>query len=164
MNNEIGFSTDETARARATELRTTAARLMAIANAIDKAVCTDTLWLSLASAERDQLASLTLAEAEYNGRRRRELFFKTALFGEPAWDMLLDLFIHEAHGKRVSITSVCRAAGVPPTTALRWLSLLEAEAMVERVPAVHDLRVQYVRLTEQAKLALTRWLHQRAAM
>lgn len=78
--------------------------------------------------------------------------------------MLLALFIQDAHRKEVTISSVCRAAGTPHTTALRWLSLLEKEGMVERIPAPHHRRAQHVRLTAQAKLALSQWLNQRAAL
>jgi DNA-binding MarR family transcriptional regulator len=62
------------------------------------------------------------------------------------------------------VASVCRAAGTPHTTALRWLSLLENEGMVERIPAPHDRRTQHIRLTAQAKAALSQWLNQRAAL
>lgn len=164
IESETRFSVDGPDHARAAELRRLAARLVSIANALDRRACSDTLWLSLAAAERDQLTSLVWAEAEYNGRRKREAFFSQALLGEPAWDMLLDLFIQEAHRKRVSVSSVCRAAGVPQTTASRWLSVLETDGMVERIPAVHDRRVQYLQLTSKAKLALAHWLNQRAAM
>lgn len=144
------------------ELRALAAHLLSIANAINSATGDESTYLSLAAAERNQPASLASAEAEYNARCKRRSFFSKALLGEPAWDILLDLFIQKTRRKRVSVMSACHASGVPPTTALRWLSMLEREGMIERVPAVHDRRVQYLQLTGGAELALAQWLKHRA--
>jgi len=54
-------------------------------------------------------------------RREREHLFGQELFGEPAWDMLLDLFAAHHERSRVSVSSLCVAAAVPPTTAHRWI-------------------------------------------
>jgi len=69
------------------------------------------------------------------------------LFGEPAWDILLDLFIAAKEGKRISITSACIGAAAPSTTSLRWLNILEREQLIEREGDSNDLRRSYVRLT-----------------
>jgi hypothetical protein len=57
-------------------------------------------------------------------RRKRVQFFGDDLFGEPAWDILLDLFATHLTGGRVSTSSLCIAADVPSTTALRWIGVL----------------------------------------
>ena len=69
---------------------------------------------------------LQMMEAIYAGRRARTAIFgaDAELFGEPAWDILLDAAIMEGQGRSVSVTSACLAADVPPTTALRYLSAL----------------------------------------
>jgi predicted transcriptional regulator len=87
-----------------------------------------------------------VARAMYNERRVRDHVAELALFGEPAWDILLDLFASEAEGKSVSISSACLAASVPMTTALRWVSRLEEEGLIER-SATGDRRRINVRLT-----------------
>lgn len=86
----------------------------------------------------------------YRARRRRDRFLPTELFGEPGWDLLLDLFAARLHGRLISVTSACYAAGVPPTTALRWLRLLEEQGLVERIKAETDNRVSWIRLSDSA--------------
>jgi hypothetical protein len=114
-------------------------------------------------AQAERMAPLLLASAEavYRSRRKRSAYFADALFGEPAWDMLLDLFIHQVRRKRVQVTSACLASGVPATTALRWITVLEQEGLVQRVPGVQDKRIQFVELTKAGYLAVARWLAHR---
>jgi len=80
------------------------------------------------------------AERIYKRRRKRDKIFGIGIFGEPAWDILLDLCVQSERGKQVSITSACIASGVAPTTALRWLSVLEANGIIVRNDDEHDAR------------------------
>ena len=50
--------------------------------------------------------------------------FYESIFADPAWDMLLDLMEAEIEQPRVAVSSLCIAAAVPATTALRWLKTL----------------------------------------
>jgi DNA-binding MarR family transcriptional regulator len=83
-------------------------------------------------------------------RQARTRFFDPELFGDPAWDMLLDLAA--AHGERaqVSVTSLCIAAGVPATTALRWLSQMVESGIFIRVPDPADKRRAFIALSDKA--------------
>jgi hypothetical protein len=99
----------------------------------------------------DEPQWLLKARQTYRDRRRRDAIFGDAdLFGEPAWDILLDLFIAAREGKRISITSACIGAAAPSTTALRWLNVLEREGLIERQGDARDMRRSYVRLTATA--------------
>ncbi|WP_197063538.1 helix-turn-helix domain-containing protein [Novosphingobium malaysiense] len=92
----------------------------------------------------------TVSEA-YNLRRHREKVFQTAqLFGEPTWDILLDLFMAELKNIKMQTTSVCIGAQVPQTTALRWIALLEREELVRRYRDSQDSRRVYIQLTDAA--------------
>lgn len=94
---------------------------------------------------------LHVAQDAYNMRRHREkVFGDSQLFGEPTWDILLDLFIAELRDIKMQTTSVCIGAQVPQTTALRWLTLLEKEDLVRRYRDNGDSRRVYVQLTERA--------------
>lgn len=95
-------------------------------------------------------------------RRSRNELFGTNLFGEPAWDMLLDLYAAHLESGRVSISSLCIASGVPPTTALRWISLLERGGWLRREPDAHDRRRYFVMLTPKSLAALERFIDQPA--
>lgn len=94
-------------------------------------------------------AWLTIAEASYVSRRRRDRFFPGTLFGEPAWDILLDLFLQGQRGVPVSISSACLAGGTAPTTGLRWLSVLEDNGLVERERNTSDGRMSWIRLSRK---------------
>lgn len=83
----------------------------------------------------------------YQMRRIRERKLVSDLFGEPAWDMLLDLFIADLEGKRLQVTSVCIGAAVPSTTALRWIGVLLDHGLVQRENDPGDARRAYVTLS-----------------
>lgn len=83
-------------------------------------------------------------------RAMRAKFFKAELFADPAWDMLLDLYRAHCDEHRVSVSSICLASGVPSTTALRWLSVLEEDGLIARRPDPFDGRRSFVRLTPKA--------------
>jgi len=104
----------------------------------------------MAPRSRQDLGDLALRT--YRERRRRnEIFADDTLFGEPAWDILLDLFVAGEKNKRVAVTSACIGSGVPSTTALRWLNVLELRGLVEREDDNQDARRSFVRLTPKAR-------------
>src|SRR5690606_9764038 len=63
-------------------------------------------------------------------RRLRDEFLPGDLFADPAWDMLLDLFAARLEQERVSVSSLCIASAVPPTTALRWIRTLTEKGLL----------------------------------
>lgn len=83
-------------------------------------------------------------------RQLRGKFFDPELFADPAWDMLLDLTAARAEHLRVSVTSLCIASGVPPTTALRWIGVLTEGGRVQRVEDESDRRRAFIALTDKA--------------
>jgi MarR family transcriptional regulator, temperature-dependent positive regulator of motility len=96
-----------------------------------------------------ELESLKLAVAIYGLRRKRDAASaRRGLFGEPGWDILLDLYIADRRRTEVQVSSVCLDAGVPSTTILRWIARLEQEGLIYRIADSADARRRYVRLTE----------------
>ena len=91
-------------------------------------------------------------------RQHRRSFFPPAIFGEPAWEMLLALYIAEEHGPKLSVTSLCQKSGSAPTSALRWVHFLEAKQLICRAASPVDRRISYVDLTDKARLALDQFL------
>lgn len=87
-------------------------------------------------------------------RQARARFFDPALFGDPAWDMLLDLTAAQSEGAQVSVTSLCIAAGVPATTALRWLTQMVETGIFIRVPDPADKRRAFIALSDRAVAAM----------
>lgn len=103
-------------------------------------------------------SSLALARHTYAMRRKRAVIFGNSdLFGEPAWDILLDLFIAEGEGKSVSVSSACIGSAAPSTTGLRWLGVLADEGLVARENDAEDHRRVMVSLTPAGQAAMERF-------
>jgi DNA-binding MarR family transcriptional regulator len=87
-------------------------------------------------------------------RRMRDQFFGSGYFEDPGWDMLLDLYAAELEGTQVSVSSLCIAAAVAPTTALRWIGRLTDAGWFERRPDPLDRRRAYMALSHRASEAM----------
>ncbi|OQW41578.1 MAG: hypothetical protein A4S12_08345 [Proteobacteria bacterium SG_bin5] len=107
--------------------------------------------------ETVQPADPAEVRGEIKARRLRDALFGVALFEDPAWDMLLDLFAAELEGARVSVSSLCIAAAVAPTTALRWIQRLTALGLLLRTPDPADGRRAFITLSGQASAAMRRY-------
>lgn len=91
-------------------------------------------------------------------RRARDQFFGAGLFEDPAWDMLLDLYAAEIEHSQVSVSSLCIAAAVAPTTALRWISKMTEAGLFVRKPDPQDRRRAFMALSPQASEAMRRYM------
>ncbi|MDR7103018.1 winged helix DNA-binding protein [Croceicoccus sp. BE223] len=163
LRGHSGSSRDAVTKAR--ELRAMALRLNRIADEIENnPVAADAVALPhepfaplfLDEASSNRLSSV--ARAIHAARRRRDRWFDRGLFGEPGWDILLDAFQHKASGTRLSTKSVCLASGVAPTTALRWIGVLEEGGLLRREPSARDRREMMVELTDEGFRAMTLYL------
>jgi DNA-binding MarR family transcriptional regulator len=90
-------------------------------------------------------------------RRLRSRFFDEELFADPAWDMLLDLLQAEIAQLQVPVSSLCIAAAVPATTALRWLKTMTDKGIFVRRADPHDGRRVFVELAPDASAAMRRY-------
>ncbi len=87
-------------------------------------------------------------------RRLRDQFLGSNLFEDPGWDMLLDLYASELECGRVSVSSLCIAAAVAPTTALRWIGRMTDTGLFERRPDPLDRRRAFMVLSDRASEAM----------
>lgn len=99
--------------------------------------------------------ALWVARSVYRSRVRRAEHFGTALFSEPAWDMLLVLFIQGEQGERMSVTRLAESSQSPLTTAIRWLDYLESQRMVVRSQCPNDRRKYFVSLSDKGLRMMT---------
>jgi len=105
-----------------------------------------------------------MARATYAKRRKRSAIFgDPELFGEPAWDILLDLYIAQAEEKPVSVSSACIGSASPPTTGLRWLGVLAEQGLIEREHDPEDQRRVLVHLTEKGLGAMDEYFSSSAS-
>jgi CheY-like chemotaxis protein len=81
-------------------------------------------------------------------RGLRSRFFPSQIFADPAWDILLDLARAKLEGQQVSVSSVCIAASVPMSTALRWVKQMTDANLLRRWTDPKDRRRDLIALTE----------------
>ena len=101
--------------------------------------------------------SLETVRQVIRARRLRARYFDEEMFADPAWDMLLDLLQAEIAQHRVPVSSLCIAAAVPATTALRWIKSMTDAGLFKRRADPHDGRRVFVELAPQASDALRRY-------
>jgi hypothetical protein len=111
----------------------------------------------LIRATQPQLPDPRLVRRIIRQRQLRARFFDGGLFADPAWDMLLDLTAARAEHIRVSVTSLCIASCVPPTTALRWIGQMVEAGLFARIEDDTDRRRAFLALTDRAADAMARY-------
>ena len=155
--------TSSIALSREVELDAVAEQLIALArklrghlrDANERASVAQAITHSIAHPDQVRSANVELAREIYYTRRSREAIFgNPELFGEPAWDILLDLYIADVEDKAVSVSSACIGSAAPPTTGLRWLGVLAEQGLVLREHDPDDQRRVLVRLTDTALRAM----------
>lgn len=99
-----------------------------------------------ATAERKLLS---IAQKIYAARRKRDATLPKRIFGEPSWDILLDLFIAAFKGKPVKVSSVCVASAIPAVTGMRWLNVLHQEGLVECLADETPGHISHVKLSDK---------------
>ncbi|MEH3157741.1 MAG: hypothetical protein PGN08_01775 [Sphingomonas taxi] len=99
-----------------------------------------------------------LASSIMSARRRLGGHLDASLFANPGLDILLFLFAEGLHGATVTTNACCAAAGVPRTTALRWIKLLQDRGLIDGSDDVSDRRVTMLALTPRARETVRTWL------
>lgn len=97
------------------------------------------------------------AQRLYRHRQARGRLFNPDYFGEPAWDILLALYI-EAGARSMNVTSAALVANTPETTTLRWVEALEAEGLIESHTHASDKRLRLIRLSLHGCAIMDRYL------
>lgn len=91
-------------------------------------------------------------------RRERHEFFPGNLFSDPAWDILLRLYVTHLEQYRTTVTALISSTGIPSTTLLRWLKALVAAGLVTRQDDPFDGRRVYVSLSHKGADSMHRYL------
>jgi hypothetical protein len=106
------------------------------------------------AAEGARPVTAQRVRAHIRARRLREKFFAPGLFADPAWDILLDLAASRLERKSVSVSSLCIAASVPTTTALRTIKQMVDAALLVRRADPGDARRTFIDLAPQTARAM----------
>lgn len=132
------------------------------------ALAVNRAFAMIADQARESLAAPPVARkndylrALISARTDRDATFKSDLFSDPAWEMLLDLAFAEATGRIISVTSLCIASGAPTTTALRRIEDLVATGLIEREPDTADRRRILVHLTPAGRERMDAYISRQA--
>jgi hypothetical protein len=111
--------------------------------------------------EGRQETALQTAERAYNERRERAKHFNNQqIFGEPAWDLLLDMYIHQARDEKVTVKSAVLESRAGEGTAQRWLKVLDSEGLICSQIDPTDSRKCFLRLTPEGYESITRYLEE----
>lgn len=89
---------------------------------------------------------------------RREEF--GLAIGEPAWDMLVELYYRDSTGSSTTATQLKEASFVPDSAADRWLQHLEKEGFVSAHGHPTDVHTEFVELADAGRETLERYLAQ----
>jgi len=101
---------------------------------------------------------LNAARRLWVARRVRDRIFGPDMFPDPAWNILLDLFIAGEEGRNVTIKSACVAGGVPQSTALRYIAHLIETRYAVRTQHPSDARSAYLKLTDRGRGRMAEYL------
>jgi len=92
------------------------------------------------------------------GRKQRDRFFAPALFSNPAWDLLLHLYVATAEEGGMSVPDCCANSSTPKGVALRWLDYFQQEEMVVETTDPEHTDQTLIRLSETTHLAVSAYL------
>ena len=91
-------------------------------------------------------------------RRKRDALFAPLSFADPEWDILLDLFAEAGFSRRVSMSSLCIAASVPTTTAVRCINAMIEQGLLAKSRDASDARRVLIELTDESRAKMRLWL------
>ena len=111
-------------------------------------------------AEISEAELVQLARRISHWRRRRDTLLAPIIFADPEWDILLDLYAQSGFGRRISMSSLCIAAAVPATTALRCINAMVDQGVLAKSRDANDARRVLVELTDETKSKMRSWLLQ----
>lgn len=113
-----------------------------------------------APADMDRVErAIRAAQKALRDRQVRSDFVGNAeMFGEPAWDILLDLFIRQAQDENVSIKAACLSPATRASTLLRWLNVLVDNGLLVCENDPSDQKQRLIRLTAAGYEGMLRYL------
>ena len=109
---------------------------------------------------RAQIPPVLLARARQARRLRATMsaFLPQDLLVDPAWDMMIDLFIAAGTGERLCVKDLILLSGESPASAMRRIDRLQQAALLARHADPKDHRRVHVTLTDTGQTAMAAML------
>ena len=112
---------------------------------------------------KSQKELVRIAWQMLTARRRRLERFGRAMFGEPAWEMLLLLYVTQ-DAQRHTVSRLAALSGGTRSTATRWIEYLERQQLIQRESHPTDKRMAFVELTDKGRDSLSAYLSETLPM
>jgi hypothetical protein len=110
-------------------------------------------------AQEPVQSALQTAQRIYHERRTRADFLgNNEIFGEPAWDMLLNIFMRQSNNETVSVKSMDINESYPDSTAMRWLKVLEQSGLLRLQLDANNKDQHLICLTDAGYEGMLRYL------
>ena len=109
---------------------------------------------------RRPMSPALLARARHARQLRATMsaFLPRDLLVDPAWDMMLDLFVAAGTGERLCVKDLRLMSGESAAGAMRRIDRLQESGLIARHPDPNDHRRVHVGLTEQGQMAMAAML------
>lgn len=91
-------------------------------------------------------------------RKARRRHFPPDLFHEPAWEMLVALFIIYQTERSMNVKALVACSDAPATTSQRWIDHLHKSGLIDRVTDTLDRRRIDISLSDQGYDAMARYM------
>jgi DNA-binding MarR family transcriptional regulator len=106
-------------------------------------------------AGKDRLKAC--ARRLYEERQRRNLHFGSQMFGEPAWEILLILYLEDS-GERQAQARLVELSGASRSTGQRWVDHLVRKELAKREEHPTDRRRNFISLSDKGRHLLELYL------
>lgn len=94
---------------------------------------------------------LRLALATREASRLRDTIFPGALFTNPVWEVMRDLFIQEMNGFRTSLDNLALSGELPAAMVYESVDELARLGLLERAPDRFDNRIEWLSLSGRGR-------------
>lgn len=108
---------------------------------------------SLVAAETAEILTRII-----RARRRREELLSPELFADPAWDILLQLYVGRLTGAAVQAAELALPSSVPESTLGRWIGKLEEDGWIRRMPGPDNAGGARLELSARGAAAMQSWV------
>lgn len=101
--------------------------------------------------------AIKLVSHVVHARRTRSDFFAPEIFSDPAWDILLVLFLAKVRGDGMTTNQLAKAAGASLSASVRWVDVLERTGLVQQKCDPLGGEAQMVELSPRGWSAMVQW-------
>lgn len=98
------------------------------------------------------------AKAMMGARKHRQNFAFSFMLSDPAWDILLELFLSWSQGKAMCFKDVTLSTGLSAGTAHRYLHIMAGADLLVRTRHPTDARVTYFEITQKGLVEVGTYL------